>query len=190
MRNMFFTRLLPLICILLINTAVTAATPENYTITYIITDENQQVSEERCYVLNDSKMRLEFISEGDVSAVELYMKEQKVIYTLYPSSKYYSLDRLTEGTWDWAQRKAIVSKLGKKKRKTKFLGLLCDTYVKENKESSTTTLVSRDYDIILQIVEEVDGRVVKRILAKNFKLTVPDAALFRIPEGYMDAMAL
>lgn len=177
-----------------------AAVPNSYAITYITTDKNQNiVSEERCYVWNNTKMRIELIEEGELVEIGLYHKDRKAWYTLYPACKRYSLHRLKDSDWDLSQRKANIANLGKKTGQTRYLGLICDIYEKKTGDSSITSVVSREYGLIVKIINQTKGKTVSQTVAKEFNMVTPDEALFEFkilapdadfsenPDGYIDS---
>lgn len=191
MRTSIILLIFAFLGILFVSLLVSAGPPDSYCIVYVNTDDKQQIaSEERCYILNNTKMRIELIEDGKVSEIGLYHKERKSLYTLYPSSKLYSLHRMRDEDWNWGQKKVDFKNLGKKKGRTECLGYVCDTYEKKAANRITKTTVSRDYKVVFKIVTEEKGKIITQTEAKEFKLVKPDASIFEIPDGYVDAMSI
>lgn len=191
MRRKYHLAGLGILVILLISLIVFAATPTSYSITFVTTNENQEVTmEERCWIFNNTKMRIELYEGEGLSEIGLYHKERKAWYTLYPSSKLYSLHRITEKDWDWGQKKVNIDTLGKKRGAANLLGYPCDIYEKTEGSRLTITWLAHDVELPFKIIEKEKGKVITQTEVKEFKLIQPDASLFEIPGDYVDAMSL
>lgn len=181
-RYLFFLLLLG---ILSLSLSALAASPENYMVTYMNTDEDQQATIEKYYISDSNKMRIETIKNDTIREVELLRWDKKAWYIIYPAQRMFSLQIAEEGRWNALLVGAPISKLGRKTGQMEFLGLTCDIYERKSKSSSSWSLVSREYGICLKKVDKEKGKIVNQIEAKEFLLSKPEASLFELPSGYI-----
>ncbi|HEX2953025.1 MAG TPA: DUF4412 domain-containing protein [Bacillota bacterium] len=178
-----------LLSILLVSSlTVAAAVPENYEITYVTTNGEQQIiAKEKQYILDHNKIRVETIKEDAVSLVEIYRRDRKAVYNIYPASKLYSVVIVNLNYWESLLRGKPAAEWGKKTGETEYLGLVCDIYESKTEKRSSVVWVSREYGVCLKRIDKEEGKVTEQMEAQEFRLVKPDEALFELPKGYLDA---
>lgn len=173
--------------ILLFFSFIWAAPPQNYTLTYVFKDQDQKpVMMVKCYMLDDTKLRVDSFVDNAVTTVAIYRKDKGLIWTFYPNIKQYTEIPMEQALWDQAMKGTADIPLDSSQRtgETKFLNYNCDVYEMKKDGKTDTCFIVQGMNIILKSESMENGKIEMTAEAIDFHLGNPIASLFEILAGY------
>lgn len=185
---------LMLVGLLLFPTIVWAASPQDYTITYVHEEKEPQresltTMNLKYYVSNDQKLRIDYLSaSAAVQMSRIFQRDQGLIWTLYSFANQYQEESFDQSQWEalkggfafeWEWDKC------QKTGETKILNYPCDIYQMQQNAKTTTAYIAQEMNIVLKAEIEEDGKIVFKLEATDFQPQEKTAAsFFELPDGY------